>query len=111
MAHIRKGDEVIVVCGKDAGKRGKVLLVDGKKGRVKVEKINLIKRHVRPSQKHPQGGIVEKEGAIHISNVRLWDGKAGAPCRTGVKFIEREGETKKKRKVRVSRKSGESFDE
>jgi len=110
MAHIRKGDEVYVVCGKDAGKRGKVLVVDVKKGRVKVEKINLIKRHVRPSQKHPQGGIIEKEGTIHISNVRLWDAKAGAPCRTGTKFIEREGQ-KKQRKVRVSKKSGETFGE
>jgi len=110
MAHIKKGDDVIVVAGKDAGKRGKVLLVDTKKGRVKVEKINLIKRHVRPSQKHPQGGIVEKEGTIHISNVRLWDAKAGAPCRTGTKQISREG-GKKQRKVRVSRKSGETFDE
>jgi large subunit ribosomal protein L24 len=111
MAHIRKGDEVLVVAGKDAGKRGKVLLVDPKKGRVKVEKINLIKRHVRPSQKHPQGGIVEKEGTIHISNVRLWDHKESAPCRTGIKFIEREGGKKKQRKVRVSKKSGETFDE
>jgi large subunit ribosomal protein L24 len=111
MAHIRKGDEVVVVAGKDAGKRGKVLLVDPKKGRVKVEKINLIKRHVRPSQKHPQGGIVEKEGTIHISNVRLWDHKASAPCRTGTKFIERGGDKKKQRKVRVSKKSGETFDE
>lgn len=111
MAHVRKGDEVVVVSGKDKGKRGKVLLVDAKKGRVKVEKINLIKRHVRPSQKHPQGGIVEKEGTLHISNVRLWDHKAGAPCRTGVKFIEREGSKKAARRVRVSKKTGETFDE
>jgi len=111
MKHIRKGDEVIVVCGKDAGKRGKVLYVDAKKRRVKVEKVNLIKRHVRPSQKHPQGGIVEKEGTIHISNVRLWDAKAGAPCRTAVRFIVKEGSGKKKRKIRVSRKTGETFDE
>ena len=110
MAHIKKGDEVVVVTGKDAGKRGKVLVVDPKKGRVKVEKVNLIKRHVRPSQKHPQGGIIEKEGTVHMSNVRLWDPKAGAPCRTGVKEIFREG-GKKTRKVRVSRKSGETFDE
>jgi large subunit ribosomal protein L24 len=111
MKHIRKGDEVLVVCGKDAGKRGKVLFVDSKKQRVKVEKLNLIKRHVRPSQKHPQGGIVEKEGTIHISNVRLWDPKIQGPCRTGVRFIERAGSSGRKRKIRVSRKSGEAFDE
>jgi len=109
--HVRKGDEVIVVCGKDAGKRGKVLFVDAKQGRVKVEKLNLIKRHVRPSQKHPQGGIVEKEGTIHISNVRLWDHKAQAPTRTGIKFIDDARGEGKKRKVRVSRKTGETFNE
>ena len=109
MRHIRKGDEVVVVCGKDAGKRGKVLVVDPKKGRVKVEKVALIKRHVRPSQKHPQGGIVEKEGTIHLSNVRLWDPKAQAPCRTRVRTTAAEGGAK--RKIRVSCKSGETFDE
>jgi len=105
MLRIRKGDEVIVVTGKDAGKRGKILFVDPKKNRVKVEKLNLIKRHVRPSQKNPQGGIVEKEGTLHISNVRLWDAKAQAPCRVGVKVLE-DG-----RKVRVSKKTGEVFGE
>jgi len=100
---IRKGDEVLVVCGKDAGKRGKVLVVDPKKNRVKVEKINLIKRHVRPSQKNPQGGIVEKEGTIHISNVRLWDPKTQKPCRTRVTKLE-DG-----RKARVSAKTGETL--
>jgi large subunit ribosomal protein L24 len=111
MRHIHKGDMVVVVCGKDAGKRGKVLLVDPKKGRVKIEKINLIKHHVRPSKKHPQGGIVEKEGTIHISNVRLWDGKAQAPTRTGIEFRESSRSGKKQRKIRVSRKSEEVFDE
>lgn len=104
MAHIRKGDEVVVVAGKDLGRRGKVLFVDPKKGRVKIEKVNLIKRHVRPSQKHPQGGIVEKEGTIHISNVQLWDAKAQAPCRTRMERLE-DG-----RKVRVSTKTGETIE-
>jgi large subunit ribosomal protein L24 len=103
MAHVRKGDDVLVVAGKDKGVRGKILLVDSKAKRVKVEKVNIIKKHVRPSQKHPQGGIVEQEGFIHISNVRLWDAKAQAPCRTGVATLE-DG-----RKVRVSRKTGETF--
>ena len=104
MAHVRKGDEVVVIAGKDLGKRGKVLHVDPKKGRVKVEKVNLIKRHVKPSQKHPQGGIIEKEGTIHISNIQLWDSKAQSGCRTSVRQLE-DG-----RKVRVSKKTGETFE-
>lgn len=103
MLRIRKGDEVVVLAGKDKGKRGKVLFVDPKKKRVKVEKINLIKKHVRPSQKKPQGGIVEKEGTIHISNVQLWDAKAGRPCRTRAKVLD-DG-----KKVRVSTRTGETF--
>lgn len=104
MQTIRKGDEVVVIAGKDLGRRGKVLFVDPKADRVKVEGLNLIKRHVRPSQKHPQGGIVEKEGAMHRSNVQLWDPKAQAPCRVGIKRLE-DG-----RKVRYSKKSGELLD-
>ena len=104
MQHIRKGDEVIIIAGKDVGRRGRVLTVDPKKGRVKVEKANLIKCHVRPSQKNPQGGIVEKEGTIHLSNVQLWDAKANAPCRTGTKTLE-DG-----RRVRYSLKTGEIFE-
>ena len=104
MAHIKKGDTVVVVAGKDVGTRGKVLLVDPKKGRVKVEKVGIMKKHVKPSQKNPQGGIVDMEGTIHISNVRLWDEKAQAPCRTGVQVLE-DGQ-----KVRVSKKSGVTFE-
>lgn len=103
MSHVRKGDEVVVVAGKDKGMRGRVLLVDPKAQRVKVEKAGLIRKHVKPSQKHPQGGIVEQEGLIHISNVRLWDAKVQGPCRVGVKRLE-DG-----KKVRVSKKSGETF--
>lgn len=104
MAHIKKGDEVIVVAGKDLGTRGKVLLVDSRKERVKVEKVNMVKKHVKPSQKNPKGGIEDQEGSIHISNVRLWDAKANAPTRVGVRVLE-DG-----RKVRVSKKSGETFE-
>ena len=103
MLRIRKGDEVVVLAGKDKGKRGKVLFVDPKKKRVKVEKVNLIKKHVRASQKNPQGGIVEKEGTIHISNVQLWDAKAGRPCRTRIKVLD-DG-----KKARVSTRTGETF--
>ncbi|MCC6749839.1 MAG: 50S ribosomal protein L24 [Deltaproteobacteria bacterium] len=101
---IRKGDEVVVTAGKDVGKRGKVLHVDPAKGRVKVEKINLIKRHVRPSQKHPQGGIVEKEGTLHISNVQIWDSKAQKGTRIGIRVLDGG------KKVRVSRKTGDILD-
>ena len=78
MLHIRKGRRGRRRSrARTAGKRGKVLLVDPKKGRVKVEKVNLIKKHVQPSQKHPQGGIVEKEGTRSTSpTCRLWDPKA-----------------------------------
>lgn len=104
MAHIRKGDEVVVIAGKDLGARGKVLFVDPQKGRVKVEKVNLIKKHIKASQKHPQGGIIEKEGSIHISNVQLWDAKTQAGCRTKVKKLD-DG-----KKLRISTKSGETIE-
>ena len=83
MAHVRRGDLVVVTKGKDKGKRGKVLKVEG--DRVIVEKVNIIKRHTKPSQKNPQGGIVEKEGTIAIANVLLWDEKLGRGTRT--KFV------------------------
>jgi large subunit ribosomal protein L24 len=68
---IKKGDSVLVIAGSDRGKKGRVLRVFPAKNRVVVEGVNMIKRHTRPSQKNPKGGIVEKEGPIHISNVRL----------------------------------------
>jgi large subunit ribosomal protein L24 len=70
-AHIKKGDEVVVIAGSELGGRGKVLLVNTKKQRVLVEGLKMIKRHTRKSDKRPQGGIVEREGTIHISNVML----------------------------------------
>ncbi len=79
-AHIKKGDEVVVIAGSELGGRGKVLLVNKKKQRVLVEGLKMIKRHTRKSDKRPQGGIVEREGTIHISNVMLaakFDGGAG----------------------------------
>ena len=100
MSHVRRGDLVVVTKGKDKGKRGKVLKVDGQ--RVIVEKVNLIKRHTKPSQKNPQGGIVEKEGTIAIANVLLWDEKLGRGTRT--KFVVENGE-----KFRVGVKSGTKF--
>lgn len=102
--HIRKGDTVVVVAGKEKGKRGKVLRLLTKKDRVLVERVNMVKRHTKPSQKHPQGGIVEKEGSIEISNVRLFCPKCEAPRRTGI----RERDDGKKQ--RVCKKCGEVFE-
>ena len=100
MAHVRKGDDVIVLAGKDKGKRGKILLVKG--DRVIVEKVNVVKRHSKPSAANQQGGIVEKEGTVHISNVALFDEKAGKGVRTK-QVIEGD------KKIRVSVKTGTKF--
>ena len=67
--HVKKGDEVVVLAGKEKGKHGKIIAVLTKKNRVIVEGLQMIKRHTRKSQQHPQGAIVEREGTIHISNV------------------------------------------
>jgi large subunit ribosomal protein L24 len=69
--HVKKGDEVVVITGTEKGKRGRVIAVLRKKQRVIVEGVKLIKRHQRKSQQHPQGGIIEREGTIHLSNVML----------------------------------------
>jgi large subunit ribosomal protein L24 len=68
--HVKKGDEVIVLAGKEKGKRGKIIAVSPRKQRVIVEGVQMIKRHMRKSQQHPQGAIIEREGTIHISNVK-----------------------------------------
>jgi large subunit ribosomal protein L24 len=105
MAHVRRGDLVVVTKGKDKGKRGKVLRVVATKSgdRVIVEKVNLVKRHTKASQKNPQGGILEKEGTIAIANVALYDEKLGRGTRTR---IANEDGTK----VRVGVKSGTRFE-
>jgi large subunit ribosomal protein L24 len=80
-AHVKKGDEVVVIAGSELGRRGKILQVNTKKQRVLVEGLKMIKRHTRKNQQHPQGAIVEREGTIHISNVMLasrHDKRAGA---------------------------------
>jgi len=71
--HVKKNDEVVVLAGADKGKRGRVIAVEGKKERVIVEGVHMIKRHMRKSQQYPQGQIVEREGSIHISNVMKAD--------------------------------------
>ncbi len=103
---IKKNDNVIVIAGNEKGKTGKVLKVFPKKQRVIVEGVNIIKRHTRPSQKNPQGGIIKKEAPIHISNVMLLDPKTNERTRVGSKIILDEN-TGKKKIVRVSKKSGE----
>ncbi len=88
---IKKGDSVEVVQGKEAGKRGKVLRVLREEERVVVERVNFIKRHVRPSKKTPQGGVIEREAGMHISNVKLVCPSCSQPVRVGVRI---EGEDK-----------------
>jgi large subunit ribosomal protein L24 len=99
-AHVRKGDLVIITTGSSKGKKGKVLRVIG--NRVIVEKVAMIKRHQKPTQKAPQGGIIDKEGSIHISNVALFDDKLGRGTRTKAGT---DGDTK----IRVGVKSGTKF--
>ena len=102
---IRKNDQVLVRAGKDRGKKGRVLLVFASKNRVVVEGVNLIKRHTRPNpQKNIKGGIVEREAAIHASNVMLLDPDTNEPTRVGKKVLA-DGT-----RVRIGRKSGAVVD-
>jgi large subunit ribosomal protein L24 len=81
--HVKKGDEVVVLAGKEKGKRAKLIAVFPKQQRVIVEGLQLIKRHMRKSQQHPQGAIVEREGTLHISNVmkaEVFDARAQQPA-------------------------------
>jgi large subunit ribosomal protein L24 len=101
---LKQGDEVIVVGGKDRGKRGRILRVDPKKDRVYVEGLNIVKRHQRPSQTTGQGGgVIEKEGPIHVSNVMLIDPRDGKPTRVGTEM--QDG-----RRLRIARRSGARLD-
>ena len=86
--HVKKDDLVMIVAGKDKGKSGKVLRVLPEKERVLVENLNLIKRHTRPSQTNNEGGIIEKEAPIAISNVQLLCPGCSKPARTGIKVLE-----------------------
>jgi large subunit ribosomal protein L24 len=86
MDRIRKGDTVVVTAGKEKGKRGKVLQILQKSNRVVIERLMMVKRHTKPSQTTPQGGIIEKEGSIHISNVMPVDPGSDKPTRVKVKI-------------------------
>jgi len=101
--HVKKGDTVLVITGKDAGKKGKVVSVIPDKSRVVVEGVNIVKRHTRPTRNLPQGGILQKEAPIHSSNVMLFCTKCNSPTRVGKKFLA-GGE-----KVRVCKKCGETI--
>jgi large subunit ribosomal protein L24 len=101
---IIKGDQVKVIAGKDKGSIGKVLRVQPEKNQILVEGVNLIYKHSRPTQKNPKGGIIEKEGPIHISNVMHYS--SDGPTRIGYRMIE-DKEKKTRKKVRISVKTGE----
>ncbi len=103
-AKIKKGDYVVVIAGGDKGKKGNVLKVFPKENRVVVEGVRIVKRHVRPSQADPEGGIKQFEAPIHVSNVAHIDPKDNVPTRVGFKTLK-DGQ-----KVRVARKSGEVID-
>jgi large subunit ribosomal protein L24 len=104
MAHVRRGDTVAVIAGRERGKRGKVLRVLPEASRVVVEKINMMKKHQRPTQKLRQGGIIEREASLSLSNVLLVCGRCDKPSRAGIKILG-DG-----RKVRVCRRCGETID-
>ena len=101
-ARIQKGDNVVVISGKDKGKKGKVMKFDAESNRVLVEGVNLVKRHMKPNPRMQQGGILEREQPIHASNVMLVDPKTGKGTRVKVKTDD------KGVKVRVA-KSGEEI--
>ncbi|WP_235941714.1 50S ribosomal protein L24 [Paenibacillus puerhi] len=102
--HVKKEDTVIVITGKDKGKKGRVLAAYPRQNRVLVEGVNMIKKHAKPSQANPQGGILTQEASIHVSNVMLVDPKSGQPTRIGYKVLDNG------KKVRVAKKSGEVID-
>ena len=105
-SRIRTDDEVVVISGKDRGKTGKVLRVDPKKEKVYVEGLNIIKRHQRPTQTaggQTAGGVIEREGPIHVSNVMLIDPKDGKPTRVGIEIADGK-------RLRIAKRSGARLD-
>ena len=101
--HVKTGDKVMVISGKDKGKTGVILASFPKKNRVLVEGVNIVKKHSKPSQLNPQGGIINQEAPIHVSNVMPIDPKTGEPTRVGIKDVNGN-------KVRYAKKSGEVLD-
>ena len=105
-AKIRKGDKVVVLTGRDKGRTGEVLEVRTHDGRALVRGINMVKRHQRQTATQ-EGGIISKEGSVHLSNLAVADPKDGKPTRVGFKFV---GEGDDRRKVRVAKRSGVEID-
>lgn len=105
MNKIKKGDQVVVITGRDKGKRGTVLRMVTESDRLVVEGVNRVKKHTKPNPlKGTTGGIVEKEMSIHISNVAIFNAATGKPDRVGIKLVD------DKRKVRVFRSTGEQIE-
>ena len=100
---IKTGDKVRVIAGKDKGKEGNVKQIFAAQNRVIVEGINMVKKHQKPSNANPNGGVIETEAAIHASNVMLIDPSTNEPTRVGYKFVDGK-------KVRVAKKSGKTID-
>jgi large subunit ribosomal protein L24 len=99
---IKKNDLVVIIAGNDRGKRGKVLKVFPEKLRIVVEGVNFIKKHQRPTQTQPKGGIITREGTIHVSNVMLIDPKSGQQTRVGRKVLTGGEKTQRVRYAKVS---------
>lgn len=102
--HVKKDDTVMIITGKDKGKKGRVIAAYPRENRVLVEGINMVKKHTRPSQMNQAGGIVEQEAAIHVSNVMHIDPKSGQVTRIGYKVLDNG------KKVRVAKRSGAVID-
>jgi large subunit ribosomal protein L24 len=105
-AKIKKGDKVIVLTGRDKGRSGEVIEVRPAEGRALVRGVNMVKRHQRQTA-NQEGGIISKEGSIHLSNLALADPKDGKPTRVGFKFV---GEGRDRKKVRFAKRSGVEID-
>jgi large subunit ribosomal protein L24 len=105
-AKIKKGDRVIVLSGRDKGKRGEVVTVSPSAGRAMVRGVNMVKRHQKQSAQQ-EGGIISKEATIHLSNLALLDPKDNKPTRVGFKYV---GEGRDRKKVRVAKRSGVEID-
>ena len=105
-AKIKKGDKVIVLAGRDKGRSGEVVEVRPAEGRATVRGVNMVKRHQRQTAQQ-EGGIISKEGTIHMSNLAVADPKSGKPTRVGFKFV---GQGDDRKKVRVAKRSGAEID-
>lgn len=102
--HVKKEDTVMVISGKDKGKKGRVIAAYPRENRVLVEGVNMVKKHQKPNQSNPQGGIIEQEAPIHVSNVMHIDPKSSKVTRIGYKTLDNG------KKVRVAKRSGEVID-